>query len=143
MKQVAKLEDSELWKAMYDLARDVFSSFDELPKEEDFQLKFALRSDCFTISSSSASAAGSINPAERLSHLSNVRSALFNMKSLFKTARLRYETKIDPDIMLKIDKLVADIDKEVVEMDQQIHDWNTKIYPAVTKKDLESTKNEV
>jgi len=140
MKQVAKIEDSILWKDMYSLATFIFSDLDGLPKEEDFQLKYELKSSAYGISNYTASALGAISPADKLQHFSRVRSALFSMKAAMKSAHSRYDYIIDPDIMLKIDRLVANIDAEVASATEALTSWNEKIYPSITKKDLEGTK---
>jgi hypothetical protein len=140
MSKVDKIEDSKLWKDMYSLATFIFSDLDGLPKDEDFQLKFALKNSAHGISNYTASAVGSISPSEQLQHFSMARSALFSMKSAMKSAHSQYNHKIDPDIMLKIDRLVRDIDAEVTAASEALTSWNEKIYPSITKKDLESTK---
>jgi len=140
MKKVPRLEDSELWRSMYSLANIAFDSLAELPSEEDFQLKFSIKSSAYAISRYTASAVGSISPAEKIQHFSMVRSSLFTLKESIKTAHSRYDQyAVNPDTMLEIDRLVEAIDTELLGLDSDLSAWNEKIYPSIIKKDLEST----
>jgi four helix bundle protein len=121
--QIKKLEDSKLWKALYDFAVTVFEIAEELPKEEDFRAKYSMKYAAFSITQFSASAVGALDPRDIKWALSKVRSYLFEIKNTLKFGRSTNGTEVDPEMMLKIDYLVNELDKEINISTKNIPSW--------------------
>lgn len=118
-----RLEDSQIWKNIFELTKQVQGEYDALPEDDKFPYEYDLKSEAIACLKYAAEAAGSIDPRDRTWQLGLTRSRLFSVKS---TLKLIYGYKlldVNPELMVLIEDTVKLIDAESSVMPTQLKEW--------------------
>jgi four helix bundle protein len=120
---INKIEDSPLWKMVNEVATESHKLVSDLPEEEKWGLQSKLRQRSVDASQDIAEALGSIDPRDRVWHYGLARRDLFGIKNAIRFAHTAGYIKLNPDIMVQIDKAVTMLDNEVTESEADIKQW--------------------
>lgn len=119
----ARLEDSPIWKNIFEISKQVQEEYEALPDEDKFPYEFDLKNEAIACVKHAAEAAGSIDPRDQTWQLGLTRSRLFAVKS---TLKLIYGYKlldVNPELMVLIDNTVKLIDAETKKLPEEIKQW--------------------
>lgn len=123
LKPEEKLEQNELWKLAVELAESFYALLAELPEEEKWGMQSKLRQRSFELTSDIAEAVGSIDPREKVYGYGLARRSLFGLKNVYSLASKAGFVSVDPDVMVKIDKITTLLDQEITGVSANIQAW--------------------
>lgn len=123
LKPDEKLEQNELWKFAAELAESFYALLSELPEEEKWGMQSKLRQRSFELTSDIAEAVGSIDPREKIYGYGLARRSLFGLKNAYSLAGKAGYITIDPNTMVRIDKITTLLDKEITAVSANIQAW--------------------
>jgi four helix bundle protein len=112
-KELNKLETSKMWREAQRVAVYMYELIDELQEEERISLGYRLRSSAFDITSDISEAEGAIDQKSMEYALGMARKSLFGLKNAYLFLGALKELKIDPDIMVSMDKIESEINLRV------------------------------
>jgi hypothetical protein len=119
-----KLEDSKLWKNIFEVAKQIFIDIEALAEDDKYPYGYDLKADASSALHTAAEAAGSIDPRDQVWQLGIVRSKLFGLKS---TLKLTYGVQIlpaNPELMVLLDESIKLIDANAALAPKLIRDWH-------------------
>ena len=131
MKNVAKLEDYELWKLSSHVTKFMLATLEKYPEEIQYPMDFRLREASIYITTNTAASFGSIDPRDKVWQLGKMRSSLYELKSIYK---LMHDTKIvtlDPQVMVDINNISDIVTKEISDERLHIKDWYSEMSAPV------------
>lgn len=123
MTQPKKIEEIPLWQTVSKIANYADSLITELPEEEKWGIINKLRTRALDVTSDVAEAYGSIDPRDMKWSLGMARRDLFGLKNSLRISHERDYVKVDPIMMLTIDKAVNEIDREIKQASKNIPKW--------------------
>lgn len=123
MKQVTKLEDTELWKMVAKIATDAYEAVQMLPKEEEWDMKARLHQHAFMATNHVAEAYGSLDPRDAKWLLGKARGNLFGVRNAYALAYKTGELGEKAEMMVLINQAAKLIDSEPENMDADIQAW--------------------
>ena len=123
LKPGEKLEQNELWKLATELAEFFYGEISQLPEEEKWGIQSKLRQRSFECTSDIAEAVGSIDPRDKTHSYGLARRSLFGVRNAYSLACKAGFLSIDPDIMVKIDKVTMLLDQQIIESTANIQAW--------------------
>lgn len=129
-----KLEDSPLWKLSFEIAKTMLALCSEFPEDENYGLETQIRRSAREIPNAVAEAHGSLDPRDTVWQLGKARSAFFAAKSTLKLCFSEKLFEVDPDLMVNIEKAVAEIDNEVATFEEKKDKWYATMDPKEKKK---------
>lgn len=133
MSKPEKLEDNKLWQGASRISEAVDAMLGSFPEEERWGVESKLRQRSLEVTQGISEAAGAIDPSEVRYCLSGARRDLFGLKNALRIAYRRGYVKLDPQIMVDIDKLTDEIDKEVAVFPEKIKAWFEEAKPKGKK----------
>lgn len=132
--KVTKLEDMLLWQLSNEVAEHVYAKLADLPEEERWDTTAKLRSSASQLIFTVAQALGNSAPAATEFDWAQARKQLFALKTMYRFAGRQHFFKIEPDIMLKLDKMIAIVEAENAKAVEQTAKANQReIHELVTK----------
>jgi hypothetical protein len=134
MKIVKKLEDSELWKKVSEIGKELKDILEHIPEEDSYPIGFKIKQYSFDISSWIAEGVGSIDPRDRVWQYGKARSELFAAKDAYKQACNLGYIKLDPSFMVQIESATQLLDKEIKESRVDIPKWFSEMGGQEEKK---------
>jgi len=140
-RELNKLEDNALWRDAEKIAKAIFDTYDRLPEDEKMVVKWKLRDRAFDLTSDIAEACGTFIPKDIEYNLSQARRSVFSMKNAYRYLGRQGFLKIDPQLMVDMDKLVTDIDVQIKKSWHDIDEIETDrrdTKPAPSEKGPES-----
>ncbi len=129
-----KLEDSGIWKEACSLAEHMYGTLHEFPEEEKWETVRKLRAASNDSMFYVAQAVGSSTPRGSEFDWSNARKQASAMKTMYRFAGRQKFIELEPEIMLRIDKLIAQIDSQIIEADKQGREQDQKDLETWHKK---------
>lgn len=132
MKIVSSIkESSELMKFAEGIAVYVQDLRETLSEEDEFDLDSKLRYCSSDIVADIANACGVLDPRDALYKLSQARGKLFEVMAVVKIAHRLGKIKLEPEVVLDIEKMVALIDAEAMKLPGAAKIWLKDAYPAI------------
>ncbi|HET7060168.1 MAG TPA: four helix bundle protein [Candidatus Saccharimonadales bacterium] len=128
-----KIETIPLYKMVIQVVDYADRVTADLPEEEKWGIGSKLRSRAFDATSDIAEAYGSIDPRDVKWSFGMSRRDLFSLKNSLKIAHQRDYVKVDPSVMVTIDKIIEEIDKEVELAGENIPKWFKEMEPPLKK----------
>lgn len=128
-----KLPDNKLWKIATELTEEAYELLPELPEEERYGMNSKLRGRAFDVSSDIAEAVGAIDPRDKKYHYGLARRSLFAMQNVYKLASRTGILNIEPETMVKIDKLIDALDEEIDSVTKSIPEYMQQFHPEDKK----------
>jgi site-specific recombinase XerD len=111
------MRNNHIWKEAYSLAEffykvieEDFSNFPEEKYNNERKLRTAANDLIYYVSQAVASVMYDVNEFD----WNYARKSLFTMQTLYSFSAKQNYTKLDPSIMIRIDKLIAKIDTELL-----------------------------
>ena len=121
---LSQVEDSVMWKETNYVVAQIYDILSDLPDDEKWQTTFRLRSAAnellFVVTQALANSA----PTRTEYEWSSARRAVHALKTMYRFAGRQKFIKVDPDIMLALDRIVKGVDKEVLNAYQRTKDFN-------------------
>jgi hypothetical protein len=105
-----KLEENDLWRLASRITADAYGTLDAFSADEKFLTVSRLRQHAGSLADEIALAVGSIDPRDVQYYLGHARRDLFGIKSIYRISHDNGLLKLDPEQMVRIDKLLVDID---------------------------------
>jgi site-specific recombinase XerD len=115
MKNQEKLTENPLWKAANVLAEYMYSKLDDFEQfpDEKWNTERKIRNAANDVIFFIAQAAGNALPDAAEYDWNNARKNLFALRTMYTFAHKQKFVTVDPDIIVKIDGLLANIDNEI------------------------------
>lgn len=123
MKQITKLEDSKPWRKAIDIAVDAYATIEDLPKEEEWDMKVRLHQHAFGLTDELAAAYGSLDPRDRIWQLGKARSHLLAIKNAYILSYKSGQLPEKSEVIVLMNECVALIDEELADSDVAIQSW--------------------
>lgn len=123
MTHTSKLEDSELWRKVTQIAVDAYAVVGDLPKEEEWDMKARLHRHAFLATNDVAEACGAIDPRDTKWLLGKARADLFGIKNAYYLGYKTGELPEKSEMMVLINQCIQLIDKEIQGLDAAIQGW--------------------
>jgi hypothetical protein len=128
------LEKSELWKLANDIAGHVYSKLPELPEEEKWHTESDLRGNATDTLYYLAQALGTGTPGGAEYDFGNARKYASSLKGIYRFASRQHFFELEPEVMVKINRLIALIDEELTNAhklteavnEAELEQWRTK-----------------
>jgi site-specific recombinase XerD len=108
-----KLEDNPLWREACDLAEYVYGLLHEFPEEEKFDTVAKLRHASNDLMFNTAQAVSNKAPAGAEYEWSYVLRNINSLKTMYRFAGRQKCIKLDPEIMVRCDKLAKQANTEI------------------------------
>ncbi len=134
-KKIDTLENNTLWQQANEIAEYMYSIVDKLPAEENWNTKSKLRIASGDLIFDLAQAlGGAANPAAAKYAWVSARKQLFALKTMYRFSYKQHYVDMDPDVMVKIEKLVDETDEQIErcgkqaekETEAQVKSWLKK-----------------
>jgi hypothetical protein len=109
-----KLEDEPIWQIANELAEYFYSILPNFPEEEKWNSESKTRQEANNLVFSAGEALGNIAQTISDYEWGSVRKAASGLKTIYRFAGRQKFITIDPDIMVKLNKLLALIDVQVI-----------------------------
>ena len=117
-----KLDSDAMWKDAQDIANSVYETFSNLEDDDKMLLRYKFYNRAFDLTHDIAESAGSILSKDNEFSLAQARRSLFGIKNAYKYIAGQSPELIEPETMLKIDKLTDMIDTKIKEVWNEIAD---------------------
>ncbi len=124
-----KLEVHPIWKEANDLAEYIYAKLADFPEDEKWHSQLKLRTAVTELIFYVAQAVGSCLPLSAQYDWANSRKYAAALKTMYRFVGRQKFIKLDPEIMVRLEKLVQDIDKEIIksaDQDEQQYQRNYK-----------------
>ena len=131
MKNENKLTKNSLWKEANAIAEHMYSKLDELAHtpDEEWNSERKIRNAANDVIFFVAQAVGNFLPDAAEYDWNSARKNLFALRTIYTFAHKQKFISLEPEIVVKIDGLLAMIDKEIIAARQEIE--------MKSKKDME------
>lgn len=112
--KLEKLENEPLWVETCAIVEYIYSLLHELPEEEQWTTTQKLRAGSNDLLYYLSQAISNSSPGALEYEWSNVRKQASGLKAMYRFAGKQKFIDLDPEIMVRLDKLLTEIDKKVV-----------------------------
>lgn len=131
-----KLEENELWKEVCDLAEHIYSKLDEFTEEEKWHTETKLRSSANNLMFDVSQAAANINLPGTGAEFDwrNARRQAYTLKTMYRFAGRQKFIELEPEVMVRLDKIIKQIDKEFEKAHRQTFEYNKKEFELWQKR---------
>lgn len=131
MKNDNKLTDNALWKEANAIAEHMYAKLEELERtpDEKWNSERKIRNAANDVIFFIAQSVGNYLPEAAEYDWNNARKNLFALRTVYTFAHKQRFISLEPEIVVKIDKLLADIESEI--------DKTKKEAEAKSKQDME------
>ena len=119
------IEEVKLTEAL-DLAKFFYGILADFPEDEKWNSVIKIRNSATDLLYYIAQAVGNGSPTTHEYDWGNVRKHALSLKTLYRFAHKQDFVTVDPDIMVRIDKLLKDIDKSRQQAYQQTKNYNER-----------------
>ncbi|MDB5164709.1 MAG: hypothetical protein JWL89_335 [Candidatus Saccharibacteria bacterium] len=135
------MEKSELWQEACSLAEYMYGLLTDFPPEESYNVAGKLRMAAIDLMYAVSQGLGNSNPSGREYDWGYARKSINGLKTIYRFAGKQKFIALDPDIMVRFDKLLKQIDTEVAKgykesaayYDKEMQTWRLKY--EIWKKD--------
>lgn len=121
-----KLEDNPMWKEACDLAEYVYGKLHELPEEEKWHTTSKLRSSANELMFYCSQALSNANPAGLEYDWGNTKRSAGSLKTMYRFAGRQGFIELEPEIMVRLNKLIELIDVEIEKSYKTTKEYNDK-----------------
>ncbi|MGC1176977.1 MAG: hypothetical protein WA843_02805 [Candidatus Saccharimonadales bacterium] len=108
-----KLEDYPIWKETSEIVEYMYGQLGEFPDDEKWNTKIKLQNTSNELLFTMAQALGDSAPANKEYIWSQVRKSATALKAMYRFACRQKFLSIEPEMMVRLDKLLKQIDAEV------------------------------
>jgi hypothetical protein len=116
---LVKLEDSHLWLEACSIAEIIYAVLDELPEDEKWATASKLRNTANDLMYYISQAVSATSPASNEYEWSHVRKSIGALKTMYRFAGRQKFFELQPEVMVRFDKLIALVDIEVMKAYEQ------------------------
>lgn len=127
--KVGDLLKNELWREACDIAEYMYGILHEFPEEEKWDSERKLRTSANDVMYYTAQAIANGTPTGGEYDWANARKSLSTLLTMYRFAGRQKMIKLDPEMMVRLEKLFAKLDNET--------DKATKLTKAYNDNDLE------
>ena len=122
MKNEEKLTESSLWKEANAIAEYMYGRLEEFEQtpDEKWNTERKIRNAANDVVFFIAQAVGNFLPDAAEYDWNNARKNLFALRTMYTFAHKQKFISLDPEIVVKIDQLLADIDTEITAAKKEI-----------------------
>ena len=131
MSDSTKMEDSPLWQMANEVVEHVYTKLADMPEEERWDMTAKLRTAASQLLYNVAVAVGNTAPAATEFDWAQTNKQLFALKTMYRFAGRQRFFKIDPEAMLKIDKMIDIVAGKTAEAYRQTDEANKKEFAAM------------
>ena len=121
-----RLEDSTIWQEACSLAEYMYSKLIEFSEEEKWDSQRKLRSSANDVMFFVSQAIGNAVPGGREYEWGLSRKHAAALKTMYRFACRQKFIDLEPEIMVRLDKLIKQIDLEVVKANRQTEEHGQK-----------------
>jgi hypothetical protein len=129
-----RLEDEPLWVETNSIAEEIYKILSDIPEDEKWDIASKLRTSAVNLMFSIAEALGDARPVTTEFEWGESRKYIASLKTIYRFAGKQGFFELDPNMMVRFDKLMSDIDDKIAAAYDQTeadnkHDldmWRTK-----------------
>ncbi len=129
-----KIEDMPVWQEACALGEYMYGILHEFSEDEKWETERKIRSAANDVMYYVAQAVANGLPSSSEYDWANARKSLSALKTLYRFAGRQKMVRIDPEIMVRVDKLMADLDAETVKAYEATEEYNRKDIEMWRKK---------
>lgn len=122
--QALDLENDPIWRESCDIAEHIYSQLSFLPEEERFTTERNLRFTANYLMFMTSQAIGNGKPSGGDQEWGGVRQQAASLYTMYRFAGKQKFIELDPNIMMRIKKLIKEIDKKLEEAYKQTKEHN-------------------
>lgn len=133
-KSAGLLTKNKIWQEANEIAEFMYKRIDELPREEEWEAKRKFHMASSDLIFYIAQAVGNASPGTREYDWGTARKHLFALQTVYRFACKQGQLEMEPQMMVRIDKLIQQIDSEIevaykatqVESKKDLKQWQEK-----------------
>ena len=123
MKNLEKVEDMPLWKEANDIAEYMYGLLPDFPAEEEWHTRVKLHNNSVDFIFWAGLALGNVNPTGREFDWGNFYKYTVSLKTMYRFAGRQRFIKLDPAMMVRLDKLQEQITAQIEQSYAQNEDY--------------------
>jgi hypothetical protein len=119
-----KLENDPVWKEASDIAEFMYGKLEEFPEEEKWETQRKLRSAANDLLFTVSQASGDASPSGTEYQWGMARRHASALKAMYRFAGRQKFIELDPQMMVRLDRLITNIESRVKGSYKQTEDHN-------------------